>query len=130
MYESTYYDYGTSAAAMPEIPGYLYFISFAVTILMLVAMIRVFQKAGHSGWATIVPIYNTIVLFHIAKMSGWYVLLLFIPIVNIVILILMYINIAKGFGKSAAFGIGLSFLSVIFMPILAFGDSEYNENLI
>jgi len=38
---------------------------------------------------------------------------------------MVYIEIAKRFGKSDGFGIGLMFLGFIFWPILAFGDAVY-----
>ena len=71
------------------------------------------------------PIYNTYVLFKITWGSGWFFLLLLIPIVNIVILIITYVKMARVFGRSGGFAVGLIFLNLIFMLILAFGDAQY-----
>jgi hypothetical protein len=51
--------------------------------------------------------------------------LFLIPLVNIVIAFIVYIDFAKSFGKGAGFGIGLILLSFIFFPILGFGDARY-----
>jgi hypothetical protein len=41
--------------------------------------------------------------------------------------IIVHIDIAKNFGKDAAFGLGLAFLGFIFYPILGFGSATYNK---
>ncbi len=131
MYEYTY-DYSTTTPAAEVSPIFwiVYFLFIiGLTIFYLIVTVKIYQKAGYPGWAAIVPIYNVVVLFQIAKMSGWMVLLLFVPIVNFVITIMLYLNLAKVFGKDAGFGLGLFFLNLIFMPILAFGSAEYDETL-
>lgn len=115
--------YQTQAqAGMPAWVTVLYLIIFVVEIA---ATWKIFQKAGEPGWAAIVPIYNAYVLFKITWGSGWYFLLACIPCVNIVILILTDIKLAKAFNKSTGFLLGLIFLSPIFMCLLGFGDDEY-----
>lgn len=96
-----------------------------VGVVMIVANWKIYTKAGKPGWASIVPIYNYVVLFQIAKMSPWLILLLLVPIANVVVLIMLYVNLAKAFGKSSGFAVGLIFLNLIFTLILAFDDSKY-----
>ena len=100
-------------------------IYLAVVALMIISMWKVYAKAGKPGWASIIPIYNIIVLLEIVGKPLWWVVLLFIPVVNLVIIILLYVELAKVFGKSAGFGVGLAFLGFIFFPILAFSDATY-----
>lgn len=97
----------------------------AIAVLMIVAWWKIFTKAGRPGWASIVPFYNLYVEFEIAGMNGWLFLLLLVPIANIVILIMLYIKLAQVFGKDAGFTIGLIFLNMIFLLILAFGSAQY-----
>lgn len=97
-----------------------------IAVVVLAGVWKVFTKAGQPGWACIVPIYNAVVLMRIAGRPAWWVLLLFIPVVNLVIEIIVYIDVAKNFGKGTGFGIGLVFLGPIFFPILGFGDAQYN----
>ena len=98
----------------------------AVVVLFIVALWKVFTKAGQPGWAAIVPIYNAYVLVKIAGRPGWWLLMLFIPFVNIVFSILLSIDIAKAFGQSAAWGVILLFLLCgIGYLILGFGSATY-----
>jgi hypothetical protein len=53
------------------------------------------------------------------------VLLYFIPVVNIVIAIIATVGLAKNFGKGTGFAVGLILLGFIFLPILAWGDAQY-----
>lgn len=100
-------------------------LSLAFSILSLVAMWKVFIKMGYAGWESIVPFYNVYILFQALYGNGWKMLLLLIPLYNIYVAIKMEIDLAAAFGKSTGFGIGLIFLTPIFMCILAFSDSQY-----
>lgn len=92
-----------------------------VGIFLIVSLWKIFTKAGKPGWACLIPIYNLVVLLEIVKKPVWWVILLLIPIVNFVILIILYIELAKAFGQGTGFGLGIIFLSIIFIPLLAFG---------
>ena len=96
-----------------------------VGILMIASMWKVYTKAGKPGWAAIIPIYNIVVLLQIVRKPLWWIVMFFIPIVNAIFLILLYIELAKSFGKSGGFAAGLIFLGFIFFPILGFGSSAY-----
>jgi len=99
---------------------------WALLIVVLIGMWKMFVKAGQPGWACIVPIYNVYVLCKIAGRPGWWVLLYFIPIVSLVIAIIVCIDIAKAFGQGAAFGFFLNFLlGGIGFLILGFGNYQY-----
>lgn len=97
----------------------------AVIVFYIYCMWRIFVKAGKPGWAAIVPVYNVLVELEIVGRPWWWLLLLFVPFANIVIGIIVLLDLAKVFGKSSGFGIGLILLAPIFIPILAFGDARY-----
>lgn len=101
---------------------------FAIVLLMIAGMWKVFEKAGKPGWAAIVPIYNIIVLLEIAGKPAWWVVLFIIPFVNVIIAIMLGIAVAAKFGKGAGYGIGLVLLGPVFYPMLGFGDAQYNAN--
>jgi hypothetical protein len=108
--------------------GTVYAISGVLAIVGIVAMWKVFTKAGQPGWAAIIPIYNIIVLLKIVNRPVWWLILLFIPIVNIVILIIISIDLGKSFGKGGAWSFFLLIvLSFIGYLILAFGKSAYKK---
>lgn len=100
-------------------------IELAILVLVVAGMWKTFAKAGEPGWAAIVPIFNTYILLKIAGKPWWWLLLLFIPFVNFILLLLVMLDLAKAFGKSAAFGIGLWLLAPIFICILGFGSAQY-----
>ena len=101
---------------------------FALWAFWLFGFVFVFTKAGQPGWAVFVPIYNIVVLVQIACMSIWWVLALLIPGLNILAFIPVSLAIARRFGKSVAFGIGMALLPFLFYPILGFGRAEYTPD--
>lgn len=106
--------------------GHIWLFTMIVSIVTIVAMWKLFKKAGKPGWASIIPIYNTYTLFDIVYPGhGIKFLLMLIPFVNIYIGIKCYIDLAKAFGKSGAYALGLIFLNPIFMCILGFDSSVY-----
>lgn len=93
--------------------------------MLIAAMWNIFEKAGQPGWAAIVPFYNLFVLTQIAQKPEWWMLLFFVPLVNIVAIIMTWSAISTLFGKGDGFTIGLFLLGIIFIPILGFGDAQY-----
>lgn len=97
-----------------------------LAVLTIVSMWVVFNKAGRHGWAAIIPFYNLYTLVKVAGRPGWWLVLLIIPLVNIVFSIIVSIDVAKAFGRGAAFGVfGLWLFAFVGYPILAFGDARY-----
>lgn len=103
-------------------------VSLVLGLLMLISTWRIFKKAGKYGWASIVPIYNIIVLIEVAGLPLWYFILFFIPFVNIYALFKIYIELAHKFGKGTGFGVLSIFFPIICLPILAFGKCKYEGN--
>ena len=130
-------------------------VGFVVLILTIIAMWRIFTKAGEKGWKSIIPIYNTYVLFRIAGRNFWkyFLILLVVNIVGsiasgttgILSIILSVLVLAGGiwaivefveflhglstnFGHGKGFTVGLFFLNTIFMLILGLGSSQYKGN--
>ena len=116
----------TSSAAFLGIGTGLFIFYLVVAVVALVAIWKVFSKAGQPGWAAIIPFYNIYTLCKVAGRPGWWLILFLIPFVNIIVSLVVAIDVAKGFGKSPAFGvIGLWLFSIIGFLMLAFGSSKY-----
>ncbi|HVW14817.1 MAG TPA: DUF5684 domain-containing protein [Mucilaginibacter sp.] len=96
-----------------------------VSVIMIVAQWKIYEKAGKPGWAAIIPIYNIIVLLEIVGKPVWWILLLLIPCVNIIFAVWVTNLLSKSFGQSEGFTVGLLLLGVIFYPILGFGNYKY-----
>lgn len=97
----------------------------ALSVFIIASMWKIFTKAGRPGWAAIVPIYNTLQLIWTAGKPWWWFLLMLIPVVNLVVVIALYYNLAKAFGKGIGFTILLLILPVIGLPMLAWGNATY-----
>ena len=131
---ATYYSSSSSSSAaaaggifagLMAFFGAIWLFAMAMVVISIIANWKIFTKAGREGWKSIIPIYNNWVLFEIAGMNGALSLLLFVPVANVVMMIIMYINLAKVFGKDTGFAVGLILLSFIFILILAFGKDKY-----
>ncbi len=95
-------------------------------VLIIAGFWKTFEKAGKQGWGAIIPIYNIYLLCEIAGKPGWWVLLYFIPFVNIVVSLLVMIDVAKAFGKDVIYGVVLLwFFNAIGFLLLGFGDAQY-----
>jgi hypothetical protein len=114
----------SSAEGKPPSPVAMV-IGLLIALLLIVAMWKVFTKAGKPGWASIIPIYNLYIWCKIVGRPGWWIILLLIPFVNIIVGIILCVDMAKSFGKGVGFGIGLALLGIIFWPILGFGSAQY-----
>src|ERR1051325_588981 len=105
-------------------PGQMMALQVAAALIGLFVLItfwRLFTKAGQPGWAILIPIYNIIVMLRVAGRPWWWLFLLIL----IIPALFIHFDMAKSFGKSSAFGVGLLFLGIIFYPILAFGNAVY-----
>ncbi|HSE29680.1 MAG TPA: DUF5684 domain-containing protein [Candidatus Saccharimonadales bacterium] len=126
LYNDGYLDSSYYAAPSYSPVGTIFYLAFI--IFMIVSVWKVFVKAGKPGWASIVPFYNIWVLLEVANRPGWWLILYFIPLVNIVIHFIVSIDVAKAFGKDGAFGFFLiGIFGFIGYPIIAFGKASYKK---
>ena len=123
-----------AAGAIGSMLAIYFVIILAVAILQIIAMWKIFTKAGEKGWKSIIPIYNLVTLFRISGLSPWLILVYLlgaIPVVGGIICLILFIyqanSLAKAFGKGTGFTVGLVLLAPIFYMILAFGDSKYTK---
>lgn len=70
-------------------------------ILMFAKLWKLYQKAGYSPWLAAVPFYNSLILLRIIKRPQWWVVLLYFPIVNLLMLPVVWVETARSFGKNS-----------------------------
>ena len=99
--------------------------SLALVFLVIASVWRLFTKAGEPGWKALVPIYGAVVLLRLVGRPWWWLVLMFVPVVNIVPTIKVCFDLARAFGKGAGTGLGILLLGPFFIMWLAFGDSQY-----
>jgi Family of unknown function (DUF5684) len=98
-------------------------------VVMAAAMWRVFEKAGHEGWEALIPFYNMYILVKIVEKPGYWAFLMCIPYVGLVFSIWTWNLLVKKFGKSEGFTVGIIFLPFVFIPILGFGDAQFEGSV-
>ncbi len=102
-------------------------LGFMITLVMIIGLWKVFNKAKQPGWASLVPIYNFVTLLRVAKLPVILILLLIFPATGIPMFILLYAKVGIEFKKGFWFCLGLILLNPIFIIILGFDKSEYNK---
>jgi hypothetical protein len=100
-------------------------IALAVALLLVIALWKIFTKAGKPGWATLVPLYNLVVLLQIVGRPWWYIFFIVVPGAQIILWAVVAINMGRVFDKNWAFGLGIFLLPFIFIPILGLGKATY-----
>jgi len=98
--------------------------SAVVFIVSMVSLWRMYEKAGQSGWVGLIPILN---LFGLLKMIGkpfWWIVL-YIPPLTPFTHFVVTVMVARRFGKSALFGVGMYFFPMIFVPMIGLGNARY-----
>ncbi len=94
-------------------------------LVVWLAFWPVFTKAGRAGWEAIVPIYNLYVLLKIVGRSGWWLIGLLIPLINVFVWILVLYDLADSFGHGVGYTLGLLLLPFVFALIIGLGSSQY-----
>ena len=120
---------------------YIFFI--ALMVFIIVCNWRIFQKAGHAGWKSIIPVYGSYIDYDISWSGAVFIFTIIlgvlsafirniyvvgvISIIQIILLIVKQVKLGKRFGKGGAFGFFLLFLlPFIGYPILAFSSADYD----
>lgn len=132
-------------------------ISVVVVVLYVITVIaywQIFKKAGEKGWKSLIPAYNSYIMYKISWKTSMFwieialgvlysilygisyssgsavlsVLAYIVYIAVIVIGIMVLHKLSKAFGHGVGFTVGLVLLCPIFILILAFGSSQYVGN--
>ena len=82
--------------------GWIEWLIFFIVLQLIhsLATWKLYKKAGFSAIASIIPFYNSLVLMKIINRPWWWVILLFIPIVNLLIFPIVWIETIRSFGKN------------------------------
>lgn len=108
--------------------GFLLFVLLFVVVIYVyyaVAFQRMARKLNvPDDWFAWIPVLNLVLLLRIANRPLWWILLLFIPLVQVVVSIIIWMDVAKGMGKSEWWGVLMVFpgVNLVVMGYLAFYD--------
>lgn len=106
--------------SLPVLIGFIFGLLLGIATLWII-----YEKAGEEGWKVFIPFYSNYILSKIVFGNGWLFLLALVPFIGTFFPLVQYWKLGTVFGKETGFKIGLIFLPVVFLAILAFGDSEY-----
>ncbi|PVX46724.1 signal peptidase I [Flavobacterium sp. 103] len=81
---------------------YLWFVFFlAVQVIHFLGTWKIYESAGRKRWEAAIPVYNAIVLMKIIGRPTWWTLLLFIPIINLIMFPVIWVETIRSFGKKS-----------------------------
>ena len=100
-------------------------VSLVLTVALVIALWKIFEKAGEAGWKSLIPFYNTYILFKISWGNGLLFLLMFVPCVNVVVAFIMYWKLCKAFDQGAGMFVLMIFLAPVAWLVLGFGSAQY-----
>lgn len=91
---------------------------------------KLYIKAGRKAWEAAIPIYNAFVLMKIINRPWWWVLLLFIPIINLLMFPVVWVETIRSFGKNSTLDTWLVVLSLgLYIYYINYAqDVTYVEN--
>lgn len=141
------YNVETILSGIIGIAVIVFLLFLPLIILEIIALWKLFKKAGKPGWASIVPIYNSWVLIEIAGLNWWWFLLSIstsivtlleidaltsiAAIASIICSFNCYYNISKKFNKDTTFSVFAGIFNFIFVLILGLSKKEaYDNNVI
>src|SRR5690606_16873286 len=61
---------------------------------------KLYVKAGRKPWEALVPVYNAVVLMKIINRPWWWVILLFIPIINLIMFPVIWVETIRSYGRN------------------------------
>jgi len=64
---------------------------------------KLYVKAGRKAWEAAIPVYNAVILMKIINRPWWWTILLFIPIVNLIMFPVVWVETIRSFGRTNRF---------------------------
>ncbi|MEQ3665128.1 MULTISPECIES: signal peptidase I [unclassified Olleya] len=90
---------------------------FVIQILHGLATWKLYIKAGRQAWEAFIPVYNAVILMKIINRPWWWTILLFLPIVNLILFPVVWVEIARSFKKNTALD---TFLAIFTLGFYSF----------
>ncbi len=100
---------------------YQWFVFFLlIQIIHFLGTWKLYEAAGRKRWEAAIPVYNAIVLMKIIGRPTWWTVLLFIPIINLILFPVIWVETLRSFGKKS--------LIDTFLGVITFGLYIYYIN--
>ncbi len=76
--------------------------TLALQIVHFLGTWKLYKAAGYQAWQAAIPVYNAVILMKIINRPVWWVILLFIPTINLILFGVIWVEILRSFGKNSA----------------------------
>lgn len=108
------YDYQASPDAGAGLGMFTLFIWLALYVFVSWGLMSMAKNLGHGkyAWWAWIPVLNMVLMCKMAGKPEWWFVLMFIPIVNIIVAIVLWAKIVQGLGQS------LLWLVLMFVPVI------------
>lgn len=120
MYDPGYDGSGMGAIAWLVVLGIYFYFTFS--------QFKIAQKVGcaDKAWWSFIPIANTFLLIKMANKDWWWFVLCLVPLVNMIVFAIMWIETAKAAGHSPIWGflVLIPFLNFVAIGVMAFSGSS------
>ena len=93
---------------------------FVIQIIHGLGTWKLYKKAGYDSWNAFVPIYNAVTLMKIINRSPYWTILLFLPMINVIMFPIIWVETSRSFGKN-------SYLDT-FLAVISLGFYNYYLN--
>ncbi|MBT8271726.1 MAG: signal peptidase I, partial [Bacteroidia bacterium] len=91
---------------------------------------RLYIKAGRQAWEAFLPVYNGFIFMKVINRPWWWLILLFLPIINLIMIPVLWVETARSFGKNSVTDTALAILTLGFYSYYMSYviDVQYVEN--
>jgi hypothetical protein len=96
-------------------------------VALLVSGWRMYSKAGQPGWIGVIPVLSTLGALKMIGKPYWWAVLYLVPVLNVIVYTVVEVLVARSFGQSFLFGVGLAIpiTRPFFKLMLGFGSARY-----
>ncbi|MBT4839858.1 MAG: signal peptidase I, partial [Flavobacteriaceae bacterium] len=75
---------------------------------------KLYKAASRKSWEALVPVYNAVVLMRIIQRPTWWVILMFVPVINLLMVPVIWVETIRTFGKRSVLDSWIVVLSLGF----------------
>ena len=95
-------------------------------LIHFLATYKLYVKAGYKAWQAVVPVYNAVILMKIIRRSPYWVILLFVPIINLIMFPVVWVELLRNFGRTKPYESYVTVFSLGFYLFLVGHDNQSN----
>jgi signal peptidase I len=101
-----------------------FYLFLIVQVVHFAGTWKLYINAGRKAWEAAIPVYNAIILMKIINRPWWWTFLLFIPIINLIMFPVIWVETLRSFGKNSTLDTFLGFLTFgLYIYVINYGQN-------